>query len=70
MVTDEGRGSLPAELGVDGLRSGGNGSGGGEARRFFRYSSDGHRLTEAFNLTVEISHKGLLSHVKTTAVAR
>ncbi len=28
------------------------------------HPSDGHRLTEAFNSTVEISHKGLLSHVK------
>ncbi|CAK9190887.1 unnamed protein product [Sphagnum troendelagicum] len=27
------------QLGVDGLRSGGNGSDGGEARRFLRYSS-------------------------------
>jgi hypothetical protein len=31
---------------------------------FCRYSSDGHRLTEPFNSTVEISQKGLLSHVK------
>ncbi len=61
MVTDHYR----LQLGVDGLRSGGNGSGGGEAQRFFSsHPSDGHRLTEAFNSTVEISHKGLLSHVK------